>query len=60
MSLTKRRVSIHLANIIGKSGALMESLTVASKAARTDAAVLIRGLSDAGKAAESASGKEDE
>ena len=36
-------------NIIGKSGALIESLTVASKAARTDAAVLIRGESGTGK-----------
>jgi len=36
-------------NIVGKSGALMESLTVASKAARTDAAVLIRGESGTGK-----------
>ncbi|AFA47690.1 sigma 54-interacting transcriptional regulator [Acetobacterium woodii] len=36
-------------NIVGKSGALIESLTVASKAARTDAAVLIRGESGTGK-----------
>ncbi|WP_026395066.1 sigma 54-interacting transcriptional regulator [Acetobacterium malicum] len=36
-------------SIIGKSGALIESLTVASKAARTDAAVLIRGESGTGK-----------
>lgn len=36
-------------NMIGKSGVLIESLTVASKAARTDAAVLIRGESGTGK-----------
>ncbi|MBI4857096.1 MAG: sigma 54-interacting transcriptional regulator [Acetobacterium woodii] len=36
-------------NIVGKSGALIESLTVASKASRTDAAVLIRGESGTGK-----------
>lgn len=36
-------------HIIGKSGSLIESLTIASKAARTDAAVLIRGESGTGK-----------
>ncbi|MGL4607087.1 MAG: sigma 54-interacting transcriptional regulator [Eubacteriaceae bacterium] len=36
-------------NIIGKSGSLMESLMVASKAARTNATVLIRGESGTGK-----------
>lgn len=35
--------------IMGKSGALIESLTIASKAARTDATVLIRGESGTGK-----------
>ncbi|MDO4287781.1 MAG: sigma 54-interacting transcriptional regulator [Eubacterium sp.] len=35
--------------IIGKSGILMEALSVASKAAKTDATVLIRGESGTGK-----------
>ena len=35
--------------IIGKSGILMEALSVASKAAKTDASVLIRGESGTGK-----------
>ncbi|WKY48364.1 sigma 54-interacting transcriptional regulator [Eubacteriaceae bacterium ES3] len=35
--------------IMGKSGALIESLTIASKAARTDATVLVRGESGTGK-----------
>jgi len=36
-------------SIIGKSGSLIESLTLASKGARTDAAILIRGESGTGK-----------
>jgi phosphotransferase system HPr (HPr) family protein len=35
--------------IVGKSGVLIESLTMASKAARTDATLLIRGESGTGK-----------
>ena len=45
----KNGLSSSFNSIIGKSGALIESLTVASKAARTDAAVLIRGESGTGK-----------
>ncbi len=45
----KEGLNQSFSRIVGKSGALIESLTVASKAARTDAAVLIRGESGTGK-----------
>lgn len=45
----KEGINQSFSRIVGKSGALIESLTVASKAARTDAAVLIRGESGTGK-----------
>ena len=45
----KEALNDSFSHIVGKSGALIESLTVASKAARTDAAVLIRGESGTGK-----------
>ena len=45
----KEGLNRSFSSIVGKSGALIESLTVASKAARTDAAVLIRGESGTGK-----------
>ncbi len=45
----KEKLNDSFNNIIGKSGVLIESLMIASKASRTDATVLVRGESGTGK-----------